>query len=69
MLDQQLLFNFSQILREVALRNLSRQAIALYGGSNLDFSDSAIPTPSLPKAETQTLEQILAEAQPAETVE
>jgi len=67
--NQQLLFNFSQILREVALRNLSRQAIALYGGSNLDFSESAIPTPTLPKAETQTLEQILAQAQPAETVE
>ncbi len=72
--NQQLLFNFSQILREVALRNLSRQAIALYGGSNLEFSDfsgtvSTIPTPSLPKAETQTLEKIIAQAQPAETVE
>ena len=67
--NQQLLVNFSQILREVALRNLSRQAIALYGGDNLEFSESAIPTPTLPKAETQTLEQILAEAQPAETVE
>ncbi len=72
--NQELLVNFSQILREVALRNLSRQAIALYGGSNLEFSDfsgtvSTIPTPSLPKAETQTLEEILAQAQPAETVE
>lgn len=72
--NQQLLFNFSQILREVALRNLSRQAIALYGGDNLEFSDfsgtvSTIPTPSLAKAETQTLEEILAKAQPAETVE
>ncbi|MGD1698316.1 GTPase family protein [Dapis sp. BLCC M229] len=67
--NQELLVNFSQILREVALRNLSRQAIALYGGSNLEFSESAIPTPTLPKAETQTLEEILAQAQPAETVE
>ncbi|NEQ39798.1 MAG: GTPase family protein [Okeania sp. SIO3I5] len=67
--NQQLLLNFSQIVREVALRNLSRQAIALYGGSNLDFSESAIPTPTLPKAETQTLEQIIAKAEPAETVE
>ncbi|MEB3340003.1 GTPase family protein [Okeania sp.] len=67
--NQQLLVNFSQVLREVALRNLSRQAIALYGGKNLEFSDSAIPTPSLPKAETQTLEQILAKAEPVETVE
>ena len=67
--NQQLLINFSQILREVALRNLSRQAIALYGGSNLEFSEFVIPTPTLPKAETQTLEQILAQAEPAETVE
>ena len=66
--NQQLLVNFSQILREVALRNLSRQAIALYGGSNLEFSESTILTPSLPKAETQTLKQIIAEAQPTETV-
>ncbi|NET24165.1 GTPase family protein [Okeania sp. SIO1I7] len=67
--NQQLLINFSQILREVALRNLCQQAIALYGGNNLEFSESVIPAPTLPKAETQTLEQILEQAQPAETVE
>ncbi|NES78875.1 MULTISPECIES: GTPase family protein [Okeania] len=67
--NQQLLMNFSQILREVALRNLCQQAIALYGGKNLEFSESVIPSPSLPKAETKTLEQILEQAQPAETVE
>ncbi|NEQ77541.1 MAG: GTPase family protein [Okeania sp. SIO2C9] len=67
--NQQLLINFSQILREVALRNLCQQAIALYGGNNLDFSESVIPAPTLPKAETQTLKQILEQAQPAETVE
>ncbi|NEP04304.1 MAG: GTPase family protein [Okeania sp. SIO2G4] len=67
--NQQLLMNFSQILREVALRNLCQQAIALYGGNNLEFSESVIPSPSLPKAETKTLEQILEQAQPAETVE
>ncbi|NES65840.1 MAG: GTPase family protein [Okeania sp. SIO2D1] len=67
--NQQLLMNFSQILREVALRNLCQQAIALYGGNNLEFSESVIPAPTLPKAETQTLEQILEQAQPAETVE
>lgn len=67
--NQQLLMNFSQILREVTLRNLCQQAIALYGGNNLEFSESIIPAPALPKAETQTLKQILAQAQPAETVE
>lgn len=67
--NQQLLINFSQIFREVALRNLCRQAIALYGGKNLEFSESVIPAPALPKAETQTIEQILEQAQPAETVE
>lgn len=67
--NQQLLMNFSQILREVALRNLCQQAIALYGGNNLEFSESVIPASTLPKAETQTLEQILAQAQPTETVE
>ncbi|NEO56749.1 MAG: GTPase family protein [Okeania sp. SIO3B5] len=67
--NQQLLMNFSQILREVTLRNLCQQAIALYGGNNLEFSESVIPAPALPKAETQTLKQILEQAQPAETVE
>ena len=67
--NQQLLANLSQILREVALRNLSQQAIAIYGGSKLEFLDSAISTQTLPKAETKTLEQILAQAQPTETVE
>jgi predicted GTPase len=67
--NQQLLVNFSQILREVALRNLSRQAIALYGEGDLVFSESVIAPRTPPKAETQTLEQIIAQAQPTETVE
>ena len=36
--NQELLVNFSQVLREVALRNLSRQAIALYGNNNLKLN-------------------------------
>ncbi|MDE5084920.1 MAG: GTPase, partial [Trichodesmium sp. St18_bin1] len=67
--NQQLLVNFSQILREVALRNLSRQAIALYGEGDLVFSESVIAPRTPPKAETKTLEQIIAQAQPTETVE
>ncbi len=66
--NQQLLVNLSQLLREAALRNLSRQAIALYSGSNLPTTFS-VSTPTLPKAKTQTLREVLAQAEPAETVE
>ncbi|MBG1271509.1 GTPase family protein [Nostoc sp. WHI] len=65
---QQLLGNLSQLFREAALRNLCRQAIALYGGSTLPVSASS-PTPTLSKAKTQTLRDILTQAQPAEAVE
>ena len=66
---QQLLVNLGQSLREAALRNLSRQAIALYGGTTLPIVQSPVATPSLPKAKTQTLREILAQAEPAEAVE
>ncbi|MHC5776828.1 GTPase family protein [Nostoc sp.] len=65
---QQLLGNLSQLFREAALRNLCRQAIALYGRSTLPISATS-PTPTLPKAKTQTLREILTQAQPAEAVE
>ncbi|MBD1907145.1 MULTISPECIES: GTPase family protein [Cyanophyceae] len=65
---QELLGNLSQMLREAALRNLCRQAIALYGGTTLPTSESSA-APTLPKAKTQTLREILAQAEPAETVE
>ena len=66
---QELLVNLSQLLREAALRNLCRQAIALYSGSTLPTSESAVATPTLPKAKTQTLREILTQAEPAEAVE
>ena len=66
---QELLVNLSQLLREAALRNLCRQAITLYGGSTLPTSESAVATPTLPKAKTQTLREILTQAEPAEAVE
>src|SRR5919199_3998126 len=66
---QELLVNLSQLLREAALRNLYRQAIALYGGTTLPTSESSVSTPTLPKAKTQTLRDILAQAEPAEAVE
>lgn len=64
---QELLGNLSHLLREVTLRNLFRQAIALYGGE-------APPMPEIvargkqSQSSTQTLQQILTQAQPAEQV-
>ncbi|MBD2561269.1 MULTISPECIES: GTPase family protein [Nostoc] len=66
---QQLLGNLSQLFREAALRNLCRQAIALYGRSTLPVSATVVSTPTLPKAKTQTLREIMTQAQPAEAVE
>lgn len=68
---QQLLVNLGQSLRAAALRNLCRQAIALYGGTAQLPSDFAATTttPTLPKAKTQTLREILTQAEPAEAVE
>ncbi|HEY9646063.1 MAG TPA: GTPase, partial [Chroococcidiopsis sp.] len=79
---QQLLVNLGQMLRETALRNLANQAIALYGGSDSgsfgDSTSSSNPTISplpptfksaLPKAQTQTLRDILAQVEPVEAVE
>jgi uncharacterized protein len=66
--NQQLLVNLSQMLREAALRNLCRQAIALYSGNTLPTAEFSSPTPTLPKAKTQTLREILAQAEPTEVV-
>ncbi|QKQ76917.1 GTPase family protein [Nostoc sp. TCL240-02] len=66
---QQLLGNLNQLFREAALKNLCRQAIALYGRSTLPVSGTVVSTPTLPKAKTQTLREILTQAQPAEVVE
>ncbi|MBW4517533.1 MAG: 50S ribosome-binding GTPase [Timaviella obliquedivisa GSE-PSE-MK23-08B] len=66
--NQQLLFNLSQLLREAALRNLCQQAIALYGGSALPDSFGTATDPAIPLAKTQTLRDILSQAQPAEVV-
>ncbi|QLE50721.1 GTPase family protein [Nostoc sp. C057] len=66
---QQLLGNLNQLFREAALKNLCRQAIALYGRSKLPVSATVVSTPTLPKAKTQTLREILTQAQSAEVVE
>ncbi|WP_414517273.1 GTPase family protein [Nostoc sp. PCC 9305] len=66
---QQLLGNLSQLFREAALRNLCRQAIALYGRSTLPVPATVASPPTLPQPKTQTLREILTQAQPAEAVE
>ncbi|MBE9209369.1 GTPase family protein [Nostoc sp. LEGE 06077] len=67
--NQQLLVNLGQLLREAALKNLCRQAIALYGGMTLSTTTAAISTPTIPKTKTQTLREILTQAEPVEEVE
>ena len=66
--NRQLIGNFNQLLRETALRNLSRQAIALYSGNTLP-PVFVTTTPTLPKTKTQTLREIVEQAQTPETVE
>ncbi|MCY7273170.1 MAG: GTPase family protein, partial [Phormidesmis sp. CAN_BIN44] len=67
---QELLSNLSQLMREAALRNLGRQAIALYSGSASPSLEAAtIAQPVLPKAQTQTLRDIISQANPSQTVE
>jgi len=66
--NQQLLFNLSQLLREAALRNLCQQAIALYGGTALPDAFGTSTDSAIPLAKTQTLRDILSQAQPAEVV-
>ncbi|MGQ9869311.1 GTPase family protein [Leptodesmis sp.] len=68
---QQLLVNLAQLLKEAALRNLCRQAIALYSGQLAvpETSETAIAAAPLPTAKTQTLRDILSQVEPAETLE
>ncbi len=68
--NQQLLVNLSQLLREMALRNLAQQAASLYGGDALPaiFETEQSESPKL-EAKTATLQSILEMANPAETVE
>ena len=59
--SQELLINLSQLLREAALWNLCKQAIALYAGTKIE-----LPTTALPQVKTQTLRDILTQAEPLE---
>ncbi|MDJ0688010.1 MAG: GTPase family protein [Xenococcaceae cyanobacterium MO_188.B32] len=66
--NQQLLANLNQLFREAALRNLCRQAIALYSGNTLPPSFTTT-TATLPQAKTQTLRDIITQAESTEEVE
>ena len=65
--NQQLLLNLARLLRETALKNLAQQAIALYGGKTIELPE-VDATPALPKAQTQTLKEILTTAESPEAV-
>lgn len=61
--NQELLLNLGQAIREVALKNLAQQAIALYGEETITLPE-VTSDPSLPKAQTKTLKDILESAEP-----
>ncbi|WP_017297096.1 GTPase family protein [Nodosilinea nodulosa] len=63
--NQQLLGNLNALLREATLRNLYRQAVALYSGQLPGMPGPAKP---LPTAQTQTLREILEQAEPVDEV-
>ena len=66
--NQQLLGNFNQLFRETALRNLSRQAIALYSGNTLPPAFTTT-TLKIPETKTQTIKSILEQGETPELVE
>ncbi|MGF1569309.1 MAG: GTPase family protein [Nodosilinea sp.] len=65
--NQQLIGNLSALLREATLRNLYRQAVALYSGT-LPALPVPPKSPAAPAAQTQTLRDILDQAEPVEQV-
>ena len=65
--NQQLLVNFNQLFREAALRNLCRQAIALYSGTGLPptfVRETATPTVE----KTQTVREIIEQVESSEAI-
>jgi predicted GTPase len=62
--NQELLVNFGQLMREVALRNLARQAIALYGDATITIPLPEVTADPVPKAQTKTLRAILESVEP-----
>ncbi len=68
--NQQILLNLGNMLRETALRNLAQQSVALYGGgAQTTTLGSVTAAPALPQAKTETLREILEQAEPTAAVE
>ena len=67
--NQQLLGNLSALLREATLRNLYRQAVALYSGELPDLPLGDTGRMGVPSAQTQTLQEILNRAEPVDQVQ
>jgi len=70
--NQELLGNLSQVLRQAALRQLAQQAIQLYSGK--EATTASLPEiessqQTFPQAKTQTIQEILEQAQPQADVE
>lgn len=77
--NQQLLGNFNQLIKEAALRNLCQNAIALYSSTTLPTAQKQLTTftsspaaaslqPEPTEAKTQTLRELINQAQSPETV-
>jgi uncharacterized protein len=69
--NRELLLNLGQILREAVLRNLARQAIALYSGKpgSTTTTVDRLPPVAQTKPQTQTLRDILTQAETPEAIE
>ena len=65
---QQLLGNLSTLLREATLRNLYRQSVALYSGTLPPLPAPQQESSPVPEAKTQTLRDILEQAEPVDQV-
>jgi uncharacterized protein len=67
---QQLLANLGQIAREHAFQNLCQRAVALYGNTDLPFAvNSKSAQPSSLTKQTQTLREILEQAQTSDEIQ
>ncbi|MEL6776604.1 MAG: GTPase [Cyanobacteria bacterium J06597_16] len=68
--NQQIVFNLSALLRETALRNLAQQSVALYGGgAKIALTELTAAVPAVSAAKTQTLKEILEQAEPTAPVQ
>lgn len=68
--SEELLINLNQMLREVSLQNLAKRAIALYSGTKIEEKNNQIQLakPTIVTAKTQTLRDILTQAEPPEKI-